>query len=176
MPYDEHMLNKINIFNEAATLMITYMILPLQDKFYSPDELYEMGFSVVYLLYLIAAVNFFSVLLVAVLDSIIRCKRAFAHGRCASFFSKIKAKKQKAAKAKGGKRGAKKKVASQGSTEQAEDLLSVNNRRHRAKMMIELPRAVNDKDLTKYDNLEVDSDILISIDRAKEESRVKLAQ
>ena len=112
MPYDEHKLNKINIFNEAATLMITYMILPLQDKFYSPDELYEMGFSIVYLLYLIAAVNFLCVLLVAVLDSIIRCKRAFAHRRCASFFSKSKAKKQKATKAKGAKRGAGKKISS----------------------------------------------------------------
>ena len=72
-------------------------------------------------------------------------------------------------------RGAKRKVASQERPEQAEYVRSVSTGRHRAKMMIELPRAINDRDFTKYDDQEADCDILISIDRAKEESRVRLA-
>ena len=42
-PYENDRLNYMNIFNGVISLVVSYLILPLQDIRYDPDQLYELG-------------------------------------------------------------------------------------------------------------------------------------
>ena len=56
-PYDKPELNFLNIFNELIGLIVSYIILQMQDKYYDPDSHYEIGEYCVYVFYVSGATN-----------------------------------------------------------------------------------------------------------------------
>ena len=50
-------MNRLNNFNEGLILLVSYLLLPLQDIAYDPDQQFQMGEATVYTLYLAAAIN-----------------------------------------------------------------------------------------------------------------------
>ena len=56
-PYEKAELNLLNIFNEFVGLMVSYVILPLQDNYYDPDSHAEIGKVAIYIFYLCGATN-----------------------------------------------------------------------------------------------------------------------
>ena len=44
-PYETRLLNNLNLFNEVISLLVSYVLLTLQNIGYDPEQLYEIGFS-----------------------------------------------------------------------------------------------------------------------------------
>jgi len=78
-PYAEVYLNRLNIFNELIAVLISYVLLALQDVGYDPEQQEEIGEYIVQLINLQAVVNAGTVVLVMVLDLKPKAKNCYRH-------------------------------------------------------------------------------------------------
>ena len=44
-PYETRLLNNLNLFNEVISLLVSYVLLTLQNMGYDPEQLYEIGYT-----------------------------------------------------------------------------------------------------------------------------------
>ena len=63
-------LNLLNTFNELIGLLVSYMLLPLQDVAYSPDDNEVMGNIILYIFYVQALLDLTVIALIAGYDTI----------------------------------------------------------------------------------------------------------
>lgn len=69
-PFVKAELNLLNTFNELIGLLVSYMLLPLQDVAYSPDDNEVMGNIILYIFYVQALLDLTVIALIAGYDTI----------------------------------------------------------------------------------------------------------
>ena len=69
-PFVKAELNFLNAFNELIGLFVSYMLLPLQDVAYNPDDNEVMGNIILYIFYVQALLDLTVIALIAGYDTI----------------------------------------------------------------------------------------------------------
>ena len=83
-------MNLVSSFNEVIGLTIVYLLLPLQNKEYDPEQHYDMAYVPIYAIYTCGSINLIVLIGLALRDFHITARRFFLH-RC-----RKKPKQQKA--------------------------------------------------------------------------------
>ena len=76
-PYETRSKNNLDLFNEVTGLLVSYVILVLQSKGYDPEQLYELGYVAVYILYASGAVNLLVILAVTATSACGKARKYF---------------------------------------------------------------------------------------------------
>ena len=77
-PHEEKKDNLLNILNAFFGLVISYGFIRIQDMRFDPDQNYEIGAFVVYLFYVLAALNILGLLIVSLNDIKLSIKHHYA--------------------------------------------------------------------------------------------------
>ena len=61
-PFESRLLHFLNLFNEVISLLASYIMLPLQNMEYDPEEHYEMAYFTIYIFYASGVINLIVIL------------------------------------------------------------------------------------------------------------------
>lgn len=76
-PNESRFINNLNCFNESFTLIVTYLLLELQDGHYSPVEIYSIGEVVKDIFIFWAAINVLLIVIVTIAGFLMKSKRCY---------------------------------------------------------------------------------------------------
>jgi len=78
-PYERSGLQLLSTFNELICLLVSYFLLPLQNKAHDPEEHYQIGYLTVYTLYFSAVVNLIMISVLGIKGAIRQCRHDYAY-------------------------------------------------------------------------------------------------